>query len=187
MIASGSGGDKGGEVRRLDRRRRLGQGTPVPTRTASACQNRLPRQKPTRRLNRRPNRRPRRELGKASIGSLDDFRAPAAAPDWSGPDDRGLRRFAARSRYPRGDAAPDRLERRRLGVSHPDSAHGHGPEARGARSVETGGREPVGAGGPRDRRGARRHRGDRLGARPGQEHDRLAARPGISRWSARRC
>ena len=30
------------------------------------------------------------------------------------------------------------------------------------------------------------HGGDRLGARPGQEHGRASPRPGISRWSARR-
>ena len=47
------------------------------------------------------------------------------------------------------------------------------PRREAQRLVEAGGREPMGAGGPRHRRVARRHGRDRVGAGPGQEHGRL--------------
>ena len=99
--------------------------------------------------------------------------ASAASPCGSGPHGRGLRPVAARRRHPRSDAPLDRLECRGVGVPHHDRAHGHRPEAGGARVVEARGREPVGAGGPRHCRVARRDRRNRVGAWTRQDHGRL--------------
>ena len=52
------------------------------------------------------------------------------------------------------------------------------PSARCARPVAARGREPMGAGGHRHRRGGRRPGGDRLGARPGQGHDAAGRKAG---------
>ena len=173
----------------LDPRGRLGQGSP-PQNPNGPSHAQIAAPAKSRQGDRHtqiaaPAQQPASPPATLSVRICGDLRASAASARGSDPDGRGLYPVAARGRHPRGDAPAHGLECRRLGVPHHDSAHGYGPEARGERSVQARGREPVGAGGPRNCRGARGHRGDRLGARPGQEPRPAGRRPGIWRWSAR--
>ena len=149
---SDAGAISGAPPSLLDPPRRVGQGRRrFPIRAA------LPMPKAPR-MRRRP-KRPRRHPGQLR---------PSSAPDRRG-GDHGRDLCVRSARHARGDASAHRLERRRLGVprhDRPDDGRTRSREARVQSRPEDENQWVLVVLG--DRRGPRRHRGDRVGAGPGQ-------------------